>query len=237
MLADSQQLIVFHVFTRSWASVCVSYFFVPVETRAPPLLKLLPLYICGERSDVKLTVGGCGIIRVFPWRLKDLMDVKIQSLDRVIEALSPVLGSELDRVVQETRDAVEQEFQARLDETIREANATTASVQAQAERTVEEAKEETRRQITAQLEQQFSERLEARTNELKNEPAEERAKLQDELGQWRMFAEAQRQLADAGSQPEMLERFLGFGESFADGLAVYVTRADGLALWKNKGKG
>ena len=165
------------------------------------------------------------------------MDVKIQSLDRVIEALSPVLGSELDRVVQETRDAVEQEFQARLDETIREANATTASVQAQAERTVEEAKEETRRQITAQLEQQFSERLEARTNELKIESAEERAKLQDELEQWRMFAEAQRQLADAGSQPEMLERFLGFGESFADGLAVYVTRADGLALWKNKGKG
>jgi len=111
------------------------------------------------------------------------MDVKIQSLDRVIEALSPVLGSELDRVVQEARDAVEQEFQARLDETIREANATTASVQAQAERTVEEAKEETRRQITAQLEQQFSERLEARTNELKNESAEERAKLQNELKQ------------------------------------------------------
>jgi len=165
------------------------------------------------------------------------MDVKIQALDRVLEALSPVLGSELDRVVRETRDAVEQEFQARLDETIREANATTASVQAQVERTVDEAKEETRRQVTAQLEQQFTERLEARTNELKNESAEERVKLQDELEQWRVFAEAQRQLANASSQPEMLERFLGFGESFAEGLAVYVTKADGLALWKSKGKG
>src|SRR5262249_1100582 len=130
------------------------------------------------------------------------MDVKIQALDRVLEALSPVLGSELDRVVRETRDAVEQEFQARLDETIREANATTSSVKAEVERTVEEAKEETRRQVTVELEQQFGERLEVRTNELKNESAEERAKLQDELEQWRVFAEAQRQLADAGSQPE-----------------------------------
>src|SRR5262245_60592164 len=163
------------------------------------------------------------------------MDVKIQALDRVLEALSPVLGSELDRVVRETRDAVEQEFQARLEETIREANATTSSIQAQAERTLEEAKEETRRQVTAELEQQFSEKLEARTNELKNEFAEERAKLQDQLEQWRMFAEAQHQLADAGSQPEMLERFLGFGESFADGVAVYVSKADGLARWKSKG--
>jgi hypothetical protein len=132
---------------------------------------------------------------------------------------------------------VEQEFQARLEETIREANATTSSVQAQVERTVEDAKEETRRQVTAELEQQFSEKLEARTNELKNESTEERAKLQDQLEQWRMYAEAQRQLTDAGSQPELLERFLGFGESFAGGLAVYVTKADGLALWKNKGKG
>src|SRR5262245_66544495 len=97
------------------------------------------------------------------------MDVKIQSLDRVIEALSPVLGSELDRVVQETRDAVEQEFQARLDETIREANATTASVQDQAERTVEEGKEEVRRQINWKMEKQFSERLDTRTIEVQKE--------------------------------------------------------------------
>ena len=165
------------------------------------------------------------------------MDVKIQALDRVIEALSPVLGSELDRVVRETREAVEQEFQARLDETIREANATTSSLQAQVERTVEEAKEETRRQVTAELEQQFSEKLEARTKELKNESAEERAKLQDAQERWRMVAEAQRQLADAGSQPEMLERFLGFGEPLAEAIAVYVSKADGLALWKSKGKG
>jgi len=132
---------------------------------------------------------------------------------------------------------VEQEFQARLEETIREANTTTSSLQAQVERAVEEAKEETRRQVTAELEQQFSERLEARTNELKNECAEERTKLQDQLAQWRIFAGTQRHLADAGSQPEMLERFLGLGDSFAEGLAVYVTKPDGLALWKSKGKG
>src|SRR2546427_506188 len=47
MLVDSQQLIVFHVFTRSWASVCVSYFFVPVETGAPPFFRKNYLFYIG----------------------------------------------------------------------------------------------------------------------------------------------------------------------------------------------
>jgi len=165
------------------------------------------------------------------------MDVKIQALDRVLEALSPVLGSELDRVVRETREAVEQEFKARLDEMVQEANAATSLAQAQAERAVEEAKEETRRQVTTELEQQFSEKLEARTNELKNESAEDRAKLQHQLEQWRIFAETERQLAEAVSQPELLARFLHLAESFAEGVAVYITRPDGLVLWKSTGKG
>ena len=165
------------------------------------------------------------------------MDVKIQALDRVLEALSPALASELDRVVRETRDAVEQEFQARLDELVREANATASAVQGQLERAVEDAKEETRRRVTAELEQQFSEKLEATTNELKNDSAEERAKLEKQLEQWKIFAETQRQLVEAGSQAKMLDRFLTLAESFAEGLAMYVKKADGLALWKRKGQG
>src|SRR5438309_1107256 len=51
MLVDNQQLISFHVFTRSWASVCVSYFFVPVETGAPPFEETISLY--------KGVVSGC----------------------------------------------------------------------------------------------------------------------------------------------------------------------------------
>src|SRR5205085_5915619 len=75
------------------------------------------------------------------------------------------------------------------------------------------------------------------TTRLSNEAAAERAKLQEQLDQWRVFAETQRQLAEASSQPEILSRFLRLAQPFAAGLAVYVTKADGLALWKSRGKG
>jgi hypothetical protein len=51
-----------------------------------------------------------------------------------------------------------------------------------------------------------------------------------------VFAEIQRQLAEASSQPEILARFLRLAEPFAEGLAVYIAKADGLALWKGRGK-
>src|SRR4029077_12977831 len=54
--------------------------------------------------------------------------------------------------------------------------------------------------------------------------------------QWRVFAEAQRQLAEASSQAEILSRFLRLAEPFADGIAVYLAKADGLALWKGRGR-
>src|SRR5262245_20639296 len=60
MLADSQQLIVFHVFTRSWASVCVSYFFVPVETGAPPFGKSYSFYIWVASEPVKYRIRTLG---------------------------------------------------------------------------------------------------------------------------------------------------------------------------------
>src|SRR5262249_9381374 len=88
-----------------------------------------------------------------------------------------------------------------------------------------------------ELEQQFRDKVEAAVNQLKNEASEERAKLENQLQKWKMFAEAQRTLAEASSQPAMLERFLRLAEPFAEGLAIYVRKADGLALWKSKGKG
>jgi len=165
------------------------------------------------------------------------MDVKTGALDRVFEALAPALASELDRAVRETREALEREFQARLEGAIREAEDAKAAAQARIERAVEEAKEEIRRQVTIEMDQQFSRTLEATINQLRNEASEERAKLQSQLEHWKMFAEIQRTLAEASSQPEMLSRFLRLAEPFAEGLAVYVRKADGLALWKSKGKG
>jgi len=190
------------------------------------------------------------------------MDVKTQALDRVLEALSPALAAELDRVVQETREAMQQEFQARLD-----------AAHSEIERAVEQSREDTRREVTAELEKQFAERLDGITAQVRNEggqqvaqlvdtiaqvkreAADERAKLEaamteqknewsgelskveDERERWRIFAEAQEKFADASSQSEMLTRFLTTAQNFAQGLAIYVAKADGLALWKSKGNG
>ena len=176
------------------------------------------------------------------------MELKTQALDRVLEALSPALAAEFDRVVQETRETLEQEFKTRLQAAVREAEtATTAACQIQMDRAVEEATEAARKQVTEELQQQFRERLldettrlndqaSAERARLNDQASTERARLQEQLDQSRVFAEIQSQLAEASSQPEILSRFLRLAQPFADGLAVYVTKADGLALWKSRGK-
>jgi hypothetical protein len=166
------------------------------------------------------------------------MDLKIGALDRVLEALSPVLATELERLAQETRDGLEQDVQTR--------------VQAAIDNAVEGAKNETRQQAVAELEQEYRHQAEAATMALREEVAEreklevtirqlkddwsaERASLQSELEQWRLFAQAQQELAEASSQSDMLSRFLRLTEPFAEQLAVYVARQGGLALWKSRG--
>jgi chromosome segregation ATPase len=187
------------------------------------------------------------------------MDVKTHGLDRLLEALSPSLEAELDRVARETRENVEQEFRTRLDKAVHEAETAAAAARANMERAVEEAKAEARRQITAELEQQFAEKLAATTAQLQKEAGEERARLEakledavaqvknewsselnkveDERNRFRAYAEAQKQLSESTSQAEMLSRFVNLAQPFAENLAIYVSKADGLALWKSKGKG
>jgi hypothetical protein len=168
------------------------------------------------------------------------MELKTQALDRVLEALSPALAAELDRLVQETRDvtreetqkALEQEFQFRLQAAVRETEAAMAAA-ATAERqiAITEAKEVARKEAS----DEFQERIASATTQVK-EASEAVAGLQEQLDKWRLFAETQRQLGEASSQPEILSRFLRFAEPYADGLAVYVAKADGLALWKGRGR-
>jgi hypothetical protein len=166
------------------------------------------------------------------------MELKTQALDRVLEALSPALAAELDRVVDETRQALEQEFQKRLQTAVREAEtATKASAEAQMTRAVAETKEATKKQVTAELEERFRSKLAETAAQLKGEASVERARLQEQVDQWRVFAETQRQLAEASSQPEILARFLKIAQPFAAGLGLYVTKTDGLALWKHRGTG
>jgi hypothetical protein len=166
------------------------------------------------------------------------MELKTQALDRVLEALSPALAAELDRVVAETQQALEQEFQKRLQAAVREAeNATRSAGEAQTARAVAEARDATRRQVSEELEKQFSAKLAETTAQLKGEVSAERARFQEQLDQWRIFAETQRELGEASSQPEILSRFLKLARPFASGFGLYVTKADGLALWKSRGNG
>ena len=159
-----------------------------------------------------------------------MMELKTRALDRLLEALSPALAAEVDRVVDETRQALEQEFQKRLQSAARDA-------EAQLVRAVADAQESTRKQVTQELEERFRATLADTVADLKKEASEERARLQEQLEQWRIFAETQKQLAEASSQPEILARFLKLAQPFAAGLGLYVAKSNGLALWKSRGKG
>ena len=189
------------------------------------------------------------------------MELKTKALDRLLDALSPALEAELDRVVKETQEAtqeatraaLEQEFEKRIQtavievETAAKMAAATQQEQAVGDAVAKaaaeaaaqasaQAKEETRKQVTEELEQQFAQKLSEATTRLNNAASAEHARLKEELNQWRAFAETQRQLAEASSQAEILSRFLRLVDPFADALAIYVTKADGLALWKSRGK-
>jgi len=177
------------------------------------------------------------------------MELKTQALDRLLEALTPALTAELDRVVAETREALEQEFQKRLQSAVRDAenevrsaaeaqlSRAVADAGAQLNRAVADAREATRKQVTEELEAEFKNKLAETTAQLKSEAASAREPLQRQLEQWRTFAEIQQQLAEASSQTEILARFLRLARPFAAGLGVYVIKADGLALWKSRGDG
>jgi len=172
------------------------------------------------------------------------MELKTHELERVLEALSPTLAAELDRIVTETRQALEQDFQKRLQAAVREAEADTrASAEAELVRSVADAKETTRTEVSEELEERFNTHLADIVAHLKGEASDERARLQEaltevqeQLDQWRTFAETQRQLVEASSQAEILARFLKLAQPFAAGLGLYVAKRDGLALWKSRGE-
>lgn len=165
------------------------------------------------------------------------MDPKTQALDRLLQALSPALAVELDRVVQEASESLEQDFRSRLQAAVQEAEAIVqTNAAAELNRAVAEATDAARKEVTEELEQKFAQRLAEMTSQLRAQAAEEHAGLREQLEQWKTFADAPRQLGEASSQVEILARFLRLVEPFANGLAVYVAKADGLALWKSRGK-
>jgi hypothetical protein len=140
------------------------------------------------------------------------MSSQQSSIDRILEYLTPALTAEIERSVQEALKQQQEELETKHDQALRELR--TAG---------ENAAIEFRAYCDTQL----------RTAEAAW--AAERARLEDELAQWRTYAEAQRMLGESKSQPEMLGRFLELTKPFARSLAIYVMKADGLVLWKMRG--
>jgi len=193
-----------------------------------------------------------------------LMELGTQTVDKILEALAPALSAQLDRVLQEAREQQEQEFLKRLEAATHEAeNAVMQLADAEKEKALAEARQkltaelqiekekavaEACEKVSADLRNQFQETLRQTIDQLGADFARqseavasqreaEKAGLQDQMSLWRTYAEGQQQLADSQSQAEMLTRFLNLVEPFAAAIAVYVAKADGLALWKSRGKG
>jgi hypothetical protein len=168
-------------------------------------------------------------------------ELKTLALDRLLEAITPSLGAELDSIIADVHRKLEIESQERLEAGIREAEAAAqVAGPVQLEQAIAAAREETRKEITKEvgekLEQEFKKALDETAVRLRSEAAAEHTRLQEEIDHWRVLAEAPQQLAQASSQAEILARLLRLAEPFAAGLAIYVTKAEGFLLWKSRGK-
>ena len=192
------------------------------------------------------------------------MELSTQTVEKIIEALTPTLSAEIERTLQEARRQHEEEFLKRLEVATHEAeNAVMQLAGADKEKALAEARAKISAEFKAEKEKAVADACERVSTEMRNQFQEtlrqtidqlgvdfarqsqavaeqwevEKGGLYDQVNLWRLYAEGQQQLSESGSQAEMLTRFLNIVEPFADAVAVYVTKADGLALWKARGKG
>src|SRR5688572_5678624 len=175
------------------------------------------------------------------------MEPKTQAVERLIDALSPTIAAELERVVMETRRAVEVELEQRFNAAVQQAE---TDRQAAVEKAVLEVQDTVRRQVTDELQSQFSKTIDDTSSNLKlsyqselqkaqvelikaqsdleklqNDWNSDRVGLEHQVQQWRSLAEAQKQLAEANSQIEILMRWLSLAEPCGSSIAVYTAKA------------
>jgi hypothetical protein len=167
--------------------------------------------------------------------------------DRLLETLAPLLTAEMERVKDESRQQMETEFQARLQTALRDAElATLHQADVRQEEAVIEAREATRIQLTKGFSEQLNHNLQQLREEMSAKAnddmkaafanwASERASLQEQISSWHVYADAQRQLSESTSQLDMVTRLFKLSEPFAESFAFYVSKPDGLALWKSRG--
>jgi hypothetical protein len=133
------------------------------------------------------------------------MELDKQAAERIVEALAPALETELDRVSREAYQRAEAEF--------------------------EEMRASIRNQAVEELQARFNDELQSAQSQW----SAERAQLREQIDEYRALAEAPRALSGCSSQAEILLRFLNLASPFAASVAIYVSKAENLALWKSRG--
>jgi hypothetical protein len=173
------------------------------------------------------------------------MDLRTEGLDKLLESMGPALSEDVARILESTRRQLEEEFRKRLEAVVRDTEKAAASLtDSQREEILAKARE----QLSAELKEQYDQTLRKTTVQMQAEFDHrmrvseqqwhaERTRLQEQLNLWRTYAEAQRKMAESRSQVDVLSHFLDRVEAFAPAIAVYVSKADGLELWKTRGKG
>jgi hypothetical protein len=171
------------------------------------------------------------------------MGLHTEESEQPAEQAEPALSAELSRILESTRQQLVEVFRDRLESAVRDAGSAAMKL-AESER--EQALIDARIQLSAELRGQFDQTLQQTTSRMQAEFEErlrvstaqwdaEKGRLNQEMNALRTLTDTQRQMAESRSQSEILGHFLDGAEVFAPNLAVYVSKADGLALWKTRG--
>ena len=170
------------------------------------------------------------------------------SVDRLLEAVAPQLSVELDRMLEELRATLEAEAQVRLKKALLDKEAEFRMRGAKEEQRIrEETGQTVRGEVTSELEARFKEHLTGELDGLKRTLQKDAADAQErwqkdridlmaEAESWRLMADFHRRVGDAASQTEILRRFLTAADHLSEGVAIYVNKPDGLALWNAQGE-
>ena len=172
------------------------------------------------------------------------MELHTEDAKKAADTENSELSSEIGRILETAKAQLEEEFRKRL-EAARQAKDSALGL-ADSER--EQAVTQARTEVTAELRAQFDQALLRKITQLQSEFEEkmraareqwdeEKDRIQEQVDLWRAYAEVQPLMLASNSQAEILTHFLQAAEAFAPNLAIYVARADGLALWKTRGDG
>jgi hypothetical protein len=185
---------------------------------------------------------------------------RTQAVERLIAALAPAISAEVERTLEEAQQKLELEYETRLRSAILTAETEARrSIEHDIQRAAHDAGETARREVMIALEAQIRRQIEEARKEARERAqadmeainrrtdsastaeieslVKERDRLASQLAEWRLLAGAEVRLTEADSQMEMLVRFLKLASGFGESIAVYIAKADGLALWKSRGEG